>query len=75
MPAGEWVNASTSSGYAIALDAEPADDSSWPDCSRTKSRLRRSGTSDIAPTIATSALPHVPGRTVEMLRGEKVDLR
>jgi hypothetical protein len=37
--------------------------------------LRRSGTSDIAPTIATSALPHVPGRTVEMLRGEKVDLR
>src|SRR5258707_1292768 len=49
---GEWVNGGTSSGYAVALGAEPADDSSCPACSRTKSRLRRSGTSDIAPTIA-----------------------
>jgi hypothetical protein len=42
MPAfdGECVNASTSSGYAIAVDCDPADESSWPACSRMKSRLR-----------------------------------
>ena len=47
MPAldGECVNASTSSGYAIAVDCVPAAESSWPVCSRMKSRLRRSGTS------------------------------
>src|SRR5579862_29107 len=46
--AGECVTASTSSGYAIAVDSDPIVDSTCPDWSRRKSRLRLSGISDQA---------------------------
>src|SRR6476620_7350064 len=42
--AGDCVTASTSSGYAIDVDDEPAFDSSCPACNNMKSRLRRRGT-------------------------------
>jgi hypothetical protein len=46
------VTASTRSGYAIAVDCEPASESSCPVCRSMKSRFRRSGTRVTRATLA-----------------------
>lgn len=49
--AGEWVSASTRSGYAICVDCVPKFDRSCPPWNSTKSRFRRRGTADTGRTV------------------------